>query len=326
MIKEGKTMENEELNNFLKENRISDEIWENSKCDWDELIKIKTDFINHHETLSNLAVFYTNLLQKIKDIHSVRWRIKDPDHLIEKIIRKKAEGKEKYQNISVDNYQSIVTDLIGIRALHLFKEDCFSIDREIRKLLSLATIEEPVAYIREGDPRELRDKYANNNFKVMNHPAGYRSIHYVIASKPAKVEYYAEIQVRTIFEEGWSEIDHRVRYPNFSDDKLVVYFLDIFNRMAGSADEMGSFVTILLSSIKESNDKLENSFVKIESLLTQLDELKEESSESNNTINQLKQEVNKLKKESNPLGIQNNLFDEWIKLQKSLDNLKKLRI
>ncbi len=40
---------------------------------------------------------------------------------IEKIIRKGKKYQER--NISVLNYKEIVTDLIGIRVLHLFKDD-----------------------------------------------------------------------------------------------------------------------------------------------------------------------------------------------------------
>ena len=47
------------------------------------------------------------------------------------------------------------------------------------------------------------------------------------------------------------QIDHRVRYPNFSQSQLVAYFLTIFNRLAGSADEMGGFVRGLASTLQE---------------------------------------------------------------------------
>lgn len=62
------------------------------------------------------------MLQQVNEVHSVRWRIKQPEHLMAKIIRKRNNGAEKYNKISVDNYQKIVTDLIGIRVLHLFKK------------------------------------------------------------------------------------------------------------------------------------------------------------------------------------------------------------
>ena len=45
----------------------------------------------------------------------------------------------------------------------------------------------------------------------------YRSLHYIIKYKG----YYVEIQGRTLFEEGWSEIDHDIVYPYYQDDEML---------------------------------------------------------------------------------------------------------
>lgn len=58
------------------------------------------------------------------------------------------------------------------------------------------------------------------------------------------------------------EIDHKVRYPNFSDDKLIESILQTFNRIAGSADEIGSFVVWLAESLKASSAELAIASVK----------------------------------------------------------------
>jgi hypothetical protein len=57
--------------------------------------------------------------------------------------------------------------------------------------------------------------------------------------------HITELQVRTVFEEGWSEIDHQVRYPVVTNAPLLEQFVTIFNRLAGTADEMGSFLKAL---------------------------------------------------------------------------------
>ena len=74
------------------------------------------------------------------------------------------------------------------------------------------------------------------------HPFNYRSLHYIIKTSPTKATYLSEIQVRTIFEEGWSEIDHSIRYPYHVDNKMYNEYLSILNRFAGGADEMGTFI------------------------------------------------------------------------------------
>ena len=47
-----------------------------------------------------------------------------------------------------------------------------------------------------------------------------------------------EIQGRTLFEEGWSEIDHDIVYPYFKDDEMLKDFSTLLNRLSGMADEM----------------------------------------------------------------------------------------
>lgn len=223
---------------------------------WDELQAIMQDHIVRTPQLEKTAEYFAQTLQRFENVHSVRWRVKDPEHLAAKIVRRRAKGNKKYSDITVQNYSDIVTDLIGLRALHLFKTDCFTIDTNLRETLELA--EDPIAYVRSGDDVELRNQYVAAGMNVKEHPHGYRSVHYVAKANPTKRKIYAEIQVRTLFEEGWSEIDHTVRYPNFSDNPQVAYLLTIFNRLAGSADELGGFVRILqliLSEAQELTDK-----------------------------------------------------------------------
>lgn len=318
----------EELKAFLVSNRIDEETWKASGCDWADLSAIRSDHVHQSSLLSETAILYVNLIQKISGVHSVRWRVKNPDHLLEKIIRKKAAAEEKYANIRADNYHEIVTDLIGIRALHLFKDDCFEINKEIASKWS--PVEKPVAYIRNGDPVGLVKKYMDHGLEVKEHPAGYRSVHHVISSQPTNRKIYAEIQIRTIFEEGWSEIDHKIRYPNFSSNDLVDYFLTIFNRLAGSADEMGSFVTGLAASIQDSQLQIfqaskerDESLRSMEELLAQLTELKQQDQESKETITKLQEQVVKMKQHS-PMDEVFNLVD-LEKSQKIEASLKRLQ-
>ena len=53
--------------------------------------------------------------------------------------------------------------------------------------------------------------------------------------------YYVEIQGRTLFEEGWSEIDHDIVYPYYTDDEMLQDYSKLLNRLSGLADEMSSY-------------------------------------------------------------------------------------
>lgn len=205
------------------------------QIDWEELKKIYEDYNSQCNSLKGIAQTIAETLREHPRVHTVRTRIKDPEHLIEKIIRKtlkKLNAGEEYK-ITLENYSVEITDLIGIRVLHLYKEEAISIDEFICELWNLQ--EKPIIYFREGDViyKDLLERF---DFKV--HPAGYRSWHYLIITNLTKQSHIAEIQVRTIFEEGWSEIDHQLRYPYDLDNHLLNEQLLVLNRLAGSADEM----------------------------------------------------------------------------------------
>ncbi|MDO5516425.1 MAG: GTP pyrophosphokinase, partial [Clostridium sp.] len=75
--------------------------------------------------------------------------------------------------------------------------------------------------------------------------SGYRSVHYLVEFYPTNKKVIAEIQVRTIFEEGYGEIDHRLRYSHEEIPEILQSNLLLFNRIVGSADEMASLINML---------------------------------------------------------------------------------
>lgn len=299
------------LEAFLERNRISKLDWEKSGLSTSELTCIAKDHVKNIAHLNESAEFLARVLLKCNQVHSVRWRIKTPEHLLEKIIRKRALGSEKYLKINEHNYSEIVTDLVGVRVLHLFKHEWRDIHSYI--LSNWQPLETVKAYIREGDEGGIVDSYKENGCDVEPHVAGYRSIHYIISTQPTLKNVVSEIQVRTIFEEGWSEIDHRVRYPNFSENKLIAYFLTIFNRMAGSADEMGTFVKDLTAEIslqelryRDAQEKHDAHLSKIESLALALSQEKKQNKAKENSLEKLNQEIKELRMSTSVSGLYAN--------------------
>lgn len=290
------------LDSFLSSQNISTNDWGMARIDWDLLYAIAIDHIDRSEDLRATASYFASAFQATPGVHSVRWRIKDPEHLLAKIIRKRIEKSEKYENISLENYNSIITDLIGVRVLHLFKHEYEGIDQAIRAKWNLHE-SPPIHYIRTGDTTP--DNFKKDLFDEKPHPAGYRSIHYVLRTQPTIRENLVEVQVRTIFEEGWSEIDHKIRYPNFSDNPLVVYFLTIFNRMAGSADEMGTFVKNLsvamsindLQVVKLTEER-DQTLLKMSLLVEELAQAKDTGESYKETIAKLQSDLQQLKTNS----------------------------
>lgn len=234
-----------ECADFLRKYGFSEEQFTKTGLEWEMLDEVRARHTALRSELQNTATFVVERLQTVPEVHSLKARIKDAEHLVEKIIRKKCDRHE--MTIDYATYEQTITDLVGVRVLHLFKEDWRPIHDFVTATWELH--EGPIAYVRDGDGD--RQGFADAGCRVEIHPYGYRSVHYIIKSQPAKAIRLVELQVRTIFEEGWSEIDHRVRYPRQSDDPHLALFLTIFNRLAGSADEMGTFTKMLATNIRE---------------------------------------------------------------------------
>lgn len=276
---------------FLQRYKIESDAFETAGIDWQNLLEIMYHYEELSAELKHAVQIYSNMLQTVPGIHSTRWRIKDAEHLIEKIIRKKISSNEKYSDINTDNYSEIVTDLIGIRALHLFKDDILGIHPVIKEMFELD--EEPVAYVRQGDETEIYDAC---NLKHKSHPSSYRSIHYVFKTRPMKREIRFELQLRTIFEEGWSEIDHSVRYPNHSDDKVIGGILAIFNRISGAADEFGSITKIVADEISQHKKANEKSLNEMKAIVEELSTKKNENNRMSAELDKMRAELGKFEK------------------------------
>jgi putative GTP pyrophosphokinase len=237
---------------------------------WDVLHSIGADHETRREVLEESLELITRRLMRIPQVHSTRGRIKDADHLVEKCIRK------GYRDLHCSNYTEKVTDLAGARALHLYKSDWQAIHQAICKW---DTIGKPLAYYRAGDDIQAFEQ-AGCETKV--HPSGYRSVHYLVNVQMMEVKAVVEVQVRTLFEEAWSEIDHSVRYP-YGSDPAVSRFLALFNRIAGTADEMGEYVEQLRGRLEGLQSKTSQEIARrdeaIRLLETQLSHVKNTSAE-----------------------------------------------
>lgn len=231
---------------FFKKYSVQ-EYFQKSGLDWKNLEDIYDDYVQYRNTeLDGLCVELENFLMENFNVHSssngdiplhsIRGRVKSPEHLVEKIIRKR--GKEhsyKYKDIDVSNYKSIVRDLIGIRILVLAKEEWEGIFDEIVSLFpqndssDIRMVESPKAYTRYGDRDIFKGKIVSEHSNK-----GYRSQHYVICFKGV----YCEIQVRTLSEEVFGEFDHEVKYPYRDNNKFLIRYSNTLSQLLDSVDEL----------------------------------------------------------------------------------------
>lgn len=260
---------------FLEKYILTEDLFLSAGISWEELCDIYDDFgknkiTKYKDILEEFTNTYLKDVHEVK-IHSVRSRVKNPEHLIAKIIRKKQDNQKKYKDLDKTNYEKFITDLIGIRCLVLFKEDWEhfhnyilskfenNLEHYVKDSISdfdhdenhYYIAERPKAHIRNGDAREIFDKLLPPDC-VMDGKV-YRSVHYIIKYKGV----YLEIQVRTLFEEGWGEVDHAIVYPYYQNDQILKKYTELLNRLSGLADEMSSFFYLLkaleIEHLKQNN-------------------------------------------------------------------------
>ncbi len=253
------------LSAFLQKYNIDNNEFISTGYKWGDLCKIMEDYEKSISSLNTASNFIYETLRKAKSIHSLKVRIKNAESLIAKVIRKKID---KNITITLENYQEMILDLIGVRALHLYKEDWPLIHDFIMDTWEV--IERPCANVREGDSKKILKIFKEKGCDVKPHPFGYRSVHYTVEFQPEKKKCFAEIQVRTIFEEGWSEIDHKVRYLYNLNNPILNQFLVLFNRLAGQADEMGSYVRFLNDEINKMSEDTQKSILEKDNLISKL--------------------------------------------------------
>ena len=240
---------------FLDTYNINESELKEFNIDWQDLKAIHDDFLECRKSYETQADLIANILRGQPKVHSVKTRIKDMRHLMEKLIRKTPNRREKYGEdfkFTVDNYKDEITDLLGIRVIHIFKEDWEEIHNFIT---SMWNVREIVANVREGDTTK---KFDEQGIAVRSRPSGYRSVHYLIESYPTNKKLITEVQVRTIFEEGYGEIDHQLRYSHEDIPELLGQNLMLLNRIAGSSDEMASLINMLSQSIQEVENKFKS--------------------------------------------------------------------
>ena len=92
--------------------------------------------------------------------------------------------------------------------------------------------ERPRAYKRTGDTKI----YNGKEIEIITDGI-YRSLHYIVKYKG----HYIEIQGRTLFEEGWGEVDHDIVYKDAEDNEMLRDYSRLLNRLSGLADEMSSY-------------------------------------------------------------------------------------
>lgn len=172
-------------------------------------------------------------------VHSLKWRVKDCDHLQDKLERQMIEAKKhnKHLNITTKNLFRKINDLAGCRILHLYTRQFEPIHECLRRIFDeykYELIEGPIA--RTWDD-ESRAHFAQMGIKTKKSPSLYTSVHYIIAPN-RRTRMTCEIQVRTLAEELWGEVDHTINYPHASESLACREQIKVLARVTSSCTRL----------------------------------------------------------------------------------------
>lgn len=224
---------------------------------------------NFRPHLENVRQDFLKILDTFSHVHLQTSRVKKVDSLLKKIIDKRYSSlknpESEYVGINADNYKDILTDLIGMRIILNYRGDWTLIHNEIIKYFPLdldrfcedersrnqitlphprddtyLLAQIPIAYYAENDDISVYKGYGLN---TKRHEKNYRSIHYIVSYQ----HIYIEIQVRTIYDEAWSDCDHRYVYKH--EDNLSHTALDklscILSELTNFSNDFGENMRLI---------------------------------------------------------------------------------
>lgn len=170
-------------------------------------------------------------------VHSIKRRLKDYDHLRKKLARKKEKGEE----ITAENCFEQITDFAGVRVLHLKQADFAAIKQVIDEKVGVKDwylAEQPTAYT--WDP-EYEEFFVKLGCRCERKDSFYTSVHFVVRPRPDAF-LSCEIQVRTLFEEIWGEIDHQLNYPTPTENSVCREQLRVLAKVVGAGSRLVSAI------------------------------------------------------------------------------------
>lgn len=210
----------------------------------------KADFENRAKTVYNLL----NNHPLLKDlVHSTKYRSKDVSHFKLKLIRKYLSCKENVIPFDIDkkNVYDKITDLAGVRILHINRNQIIQIDKALKEIFkkeSYSILEGPSAHTWDADYKKFYEKL---DFNIVEKDSMYTSVHYIISVTNSESEK-CELQVRTLMEEVWGEVSHKIDYPVETKCKSCKSQINVLARITSSGIRL---VDSIFESLEEYNKK-----------------------------------------------------------------------
>lgn len=163
-------------------------------------------------------------------VHFIKYRIKDEKSLRAKLERILTNAKDQ-------DLVSRVTDFAGIRIIHLHMDQLSSIHPLVSGILKEQNCEllsNPKAYCWD---LEYEDMFRQMGIETIQKNSMYMTIHYDIMANQQK-RVTCELQIRSLAEELWGEVSHRVNYPTESPSASCQDQLKVLARLTSGCGRL----------------------------------------------------------------------------------------
>lgn len=182
-------------------------------------------------------------------VHSAKRRAKDPEHLRAKLVRKVLKSKTSAEqfDITKENLFRRINDLAGFRIIHLHTRQVKDIHDELLSIFNeqrWIMVEGPIAKTWDDESRRY---FRSLGWQTEDSETMYTSVHYVVQPN-SRSELTCEIQVRTLMEEVWGEVDHAINYPTPSPSQSCREQIKVLARLTSSCSRLVD--SIFLSSVE----------------------------------------------------------------------------
>ncbi|MDD4052842.1 MAG: hypothetical protein PHR28_13215 [candidate division Zixibacteria bacterium] len=177
-------------------------------------------------------------------VQRVRVRIKPTGAVVRKVLAKPDRFPDGFCNRSFES----MTDTVGARVVAYFLSSLPLIDREIRNCgwFDISTDHPPHAYMSNPTREAL-----GIDMECHTKPSGYNSIHYVLRLReeihPDDARPWFELQLRTLTQDVWAEIEHLLGYKYRTSSPMVQAQSQLVGRLLGTIDEHFDYMAKELS-------------------------------------------------------------------------------
>lgn len=203
------------------------------------------------ETVCNFFSLHPQLTNgNLPAIHSIKKRIKDREHISDKIDRKYTNTESEEDMPTASEIFAKLTDLAGVRVLYLHNKQFALIHDILKKQFEnkeWALKEAPMAYT--WDP-EAEKFYISLGITTEVRDTFYTSVHYLVKPRQDS-QITCEIQIRSLYEEIWGEVDHSLNYPVSTSSIACKEQLRVLSKLTSTG-------TRLLESIYNTIDEYDN--------------------------------------------------------------------